>query len=68
MIKCACGDKECETDFRLDGAKGKSSVYVEMTENRLDGRHCTMCLDANGIVELIRQLQATLREMYMERD
>ena len=62
MIECKCGDDRCETVLCIDSPTA-STVNIEMTASKADGRQCAMYLDANGIVELIQELQETLLEM-----
>jgi len=61
MVKCACSGP-CETELRFD-EPSQDSVFAEMTEGTLKGRWCTMYLDANGIVKLIRELQDILLQL-----
>ena len=59
MVKCECG---CGTALKFD-PPSNGLVYVVMENPRLETRWCSMSLDANGVVELIRELQEVLDKM-----
>ena len=59
MVSCGC---ECGATLTLDPPVD-GSVFTMMQHPKLRSRWCSMYLDANGVVELIRELQRVLAEL-----
>ena len=62
MVKCACGNKDCDTVLEIEDTSC-STVFMRMEETKESARYCTIYLNANGIVELIRELRKALLEL-----
>ena len=62
MIKCACGGETCPIRISFDD----SSHLIWFTDK--NNEDCTMYLDANTTVALIKRLQEFLRSFYKEED
>jgi len=68
LIKCTCGNKDCQNEMTIDHTAGSDAISIMLS--MAEGHYGMLYLDANSVVSLIRYLRSALNQLagFQEED